>query len=292
MAQKAYFLMPNFDYAPDKLVKVGQIISDLRSPSRAVGGPLQPVPEIETSYKDSWESEKARTISGSVGVWARFLATVLGLGGTVAGNFLKDDSKVFKFQRLEAFFFEPSEEYIRASMELDTVRKFFEQNPKKSAFMITGVKIARGAEVGRKRREDIGWEGSVGFDATHMGVPVSTGPETSFSRRTVDDESFAGSSDFVFAYRLRRIYIRRKTGQIENADYIKGAMFHEGNKKPLEEQQDQKVAALEDVAAEFEVVGFDDEDFGSDNILPGFKSISARDDDEECICVSATSGIV
>jgi hypothetical protein len=226
---------------------------------------------------------RARTLSGSVGIFAQSLAMIFGLGGDIATNFAREDSTVWRFKKLETNFIVPNQKYIEESMAVEEVKKYFEakENKNKSAFMITGVKIARGAEAGYFRAREIGGDGSAGFDGTGAGVPVSAGPTMSLTRRTVDNESFSGSSDFVFAYRLIKIYRNRKTGTVSGKDHVKGALYEHGAQKWKEEKTEGGVTEKGAECQEFEVSGFDKIDFGITNTPPGFEAAAAVEDDEE-----------
>lgn len=58
------------------------------------------------------------------------------------------------------------------------MKQFFESNPRKSAFMVVGLKVAQGAEAALEKRGRIGGNTSIGVDAAGVaGVPVSAGPE-------------------------------------------------------------------------------------------------------------------
>ena len=60
-----YFEMPTFDIPPNTLVKLGQIIHDFSDPTSVVAPPpthpaLKHIPEIYTSGKTNWASEKKK----------------------------------------------------------------------------------------------------------------------------------------------------------------------------------------------------------------------------------------
>jgi hypothetical protein len=293
MAQKAYFPVLNYDYAPDDLIRIGQIIADPKSPDKPIGRPFQPLPDVHSSYKDDWEKEKSRTLTGSVGVWAQFLALILGIGVDVAANFEREEGDGLKFKRLETSFIVPDKKYIEDSTK--DLKDFLRENPRtRSVYMVTGVKIARGAEVVRKRVRGAGGEGNASIDATAMtGVPVSTGPKTSIAWRNVDSESFSGSSDFVFAYRLRKISIEANTGQVtENNDFVRGALYAGS----WEDQDQEDYASSGDgdgdrddltrantASKEFNVF-VDNEDFGYYSPPSGFESVQVIDDEDDRRC--------
>ncbi|KAF2491074.1 hypothetical protein BU16DRAFT_469767 [Lophium mytilinum] len=283
---KAYFEMPNFDYAPGT-IKIGEIIADLKSPGSAIYEPLNPAPPILESYQENWEAEKSRTLGGSLGIWAQFLAMILGISGDISGHFGKDDSDVLKFDKLETAFVKSDwnlAEYVRASILQPTVKQYFEANPKKTPYMITGFKVARGAENLRKKYREVGADASVAINGTMVGIPVSGGPQVGFSNSKFDSVGFAGSSDFIFAYRVRKIKINWKTMDVDSEDYMSGAAYHEGER--TESNLDEDITP-----AEIESAELDEADFGiamdADSIPLDWTMATVRDemDDSDCLVV-------
>jgi hypothetical protein len=98
------------------------------------------------------------------------------------------------------------------------------------------------------------------------------------TRAKEHSESFEGSSDFVFAYRLRVVYLDRKAGNVRSKDYVKGALYDDGPKKAVEHSQ-KPVEGSEGAGEDFEVAGLSFEDFGIDEKVDAFRSVDAEDDD-------------
>ena len=143
--------------------------------------------------------------------------------------------------------------------------------------MITAVKIARGASAKSARSVGRGVEGRVGLDGALLlgGAPVSLGPEVGVSWGRTEGGSFEGSSDFVFAFRLRRIAVQRKGGQVTHAEYVSGAMYGDQGADGVKSGEIPFVAngdACEEVLAL---------EFGEDG---GTAVVEA---DEEVVCVRA-----
>lgn len=288
MSQKAYFLAPSIDFVPDVLIQPGQIISSLKTPHIAIGNPVVPT-KIHSGYLENWEDERRRSISGSVGIFTQFLATFLGIGGDVAGNMEREDSTIWRFRRLDTYFIVPDLTYIEASMAEAGVKRFFEEHPETPSYMITGVKVARGAELVRSRRRGLGADGQVGVDATTAGVPISVGPRASIVRETVEAESFSGSSDFIFAYSLIKIYRHPKTGALSSKEKVKGALYDYGSPLPISQTSFGGDASKDDAThagiQEFGISGFDREDIGVDMTPSAFAEAFVREgekDDEMC----------
>jgi hypothetical protein len=284
MGPKAYFPVGDFDHLPDDSIKLGQIFLDLERPDVALCLPLEPLPETSQSYKDNWEEERSRTFSGSIGIWAQFLALILGLGGNVAANLEREDSNVLRFTKLETTYIKPAlvAEYVAKSMASGAIQDHLKRNPKTTtAFMITGVKVVRGAEVSNRRGRGFGGDGMVG-----VGIPG--GPTASIQRHVVNHQSFTGSSDFVFAYRLRKITLQRKHAQFKSADHVKGAIYHLDERstdvpRDLKKESGDAYTTKEETTKGFDISA-DIEDFGLDFIPSEFQSTPARDEENEQDC--------
>ncbi|KAF5681200.1 transcriptional activator of proteases prtT [Fusarium denticulatum] len=167
-------------------------------------GPPLPIPEdMETNYtfKAPWYIGKGRANSGSLGIWASFLQAV---GVTAESNFDWNNAKDVSHtcERLDTYSIEPTDDYVKESVKAvatEAVKR------RERLFMVTGVKIARGAvgSISSSRRV---WGGArVGFGGESLGVPFDGGPQFNISRDIYDEETYGESSDFVFAYRVRRI---------------------------------------------------------------------------------------
>jgi hypothetical protein len=100
-------------------------------------------------------------------------------------------------------------------------RRSFLSSPK--VYMITGLKIALGVAMGQESKNSVGIH--AGIDASTMGVPVSVGPEASYTRENSQVESFKSPMDFVIGYSVIRIKISRKGEIARMDDYNKGATF-------------------------------------------------------------------
>jgi len=283
--QKAYFEMPNFDYPPGT-IQLGQIIDNPKLPGSIIGQPYMPLPQSHESYKTNWEKEKRLTLNGSMGIWTQFLATVLDIRGNANGSLVLEDSSFLKFQRLETLFFspDPSPEYVKSSMLQPTVKQYFENNLRKTPYMITGVKVARGAEgIKRKVREASG-NAQVKINGRTSSEPASSGPQIGWKRSLMSEETFTASSDFVFAYRLRKIKIIWKTMDIESKDFVRGVVYHEG----LGAAEDRDTEDTSEIAS----ASLEDRDLGiisdTKNIPSDWTITTAEDEEDEEDCMTVT----
>lgn len=102
----------------------------------------------------------------------------------------------------------------------------------------------------------------------------------------IDKESFTGSSDFVYAFRVRRIIVKWKTLELRDKLYVKGAsVLHAEETDQDDAPANSTVKTSIPVEREISSVLLDDEDFGSDEYPPaGFMSLAVKDDEDQEIC--------
>lgn len=227
--KKTYFLCPNWDYHPDGPVQLGNIIISPENPAQALNG-FERQPPTESSMFPAtskigvtWSKEKLR--SGTYGLWTEFLSFISGLGVDASVEHSLSLEQTFSFDSITTTEFSPTPEYLTQSMSAPAVVDYLKKSRfRKHVYMITALKIVHGAKAEAKNERSI--EGQLGatLDGTPSGVPVSGGPGISGKRNDRNITSFEGSSDFVFAYRLRKV-ITHRSGDMSIADYTKGAMF-------------------------------------------------------------------
>lgn len=287
-----YFQMPNFETPPDSLVRLGQIIHDFRDPTSSVAPPPahaspEHVPVIYTNVQSNWQSTKKKLLEGSVGVYTQFLASVLGIGSDVSLLLGRENDDIFKFDQLDTIFINPGLEYVRAAMASAEALHFYQDNPRAPAFMVTGIKIARGAAIKKFRRIRYGVECSAGIDLTTVtGAPVELGPQISFGSVSTTSTTFSGSSDFVFAYRLRKINKTRSQTVLGTKDYIRGAIH---NLDDPDSGAEVYILGMDsDSQSAFRITGFAAEDFGDELLYANYQLVDVEDsndqsqDTEEC----------
>ncbi|KAK2485380.1 hypothetical protein H9L39_03360 [Fusarium oxysporum f. sp. albedinis] len=105
-------------------------------------------------------------------------------------------------ERLDTYSIEPTDDCVK-----DGVKAVASEAVKRRQrlFMVTGVKIARGSVGSFSSLRRVGGGARAGFGGESLGVPFDGGPQFTISRDIYDEETHGESSDFVFAYRVRRI---------------------------------------------------------------------------------------
>ena len=161
---------------------------------------------IFRSTQDRFEFSSSRIHGKSGGVWSSFLRG--GLGADAATR--REDSVMMACDRLETQWFSPTMDFVGECLQHREVKAFTRAKRRKPLYMVTGIKVAQGAQLRMAQRKpssiSAGAELGVGVDVVAAGVPVSVGPSVSVSRTVISGfESASYSTDFVFAYKLRKL---------------------------------------------------------------------------------------
>lgn len=99
---------------------------------------------------------------------------------------------------------------VQAAMQADEVVAQIRRqkhNFRKRLYMVSGVRIARGARLSLKESRSGGAGAGVGFDLTAVGAPgISMSAQADVKGTASQGHSFESASDFVYAYRLVEIH--------------------------------------------------------------------------------------
>lgn len=147
--------------------------------------------------------------------------------------------------------FVPKEDYLQKCIEAEGVRRYLDRSRyRKPVYVITGIKTVYGAKaksfVSRTRGGKLG----VSVDSTLWSggaVPASLEPGVEGHREAKGGTSWEGSSDFVFAFRVRKVHVNKKTQTVgKSYDYNKGALLDDKKEKTREDFPDLVISLEED----------------------------------------------
>ena len=281
--KKTYFLAPNFDYPPSSNVSLGRIWTDPSDPGTCINpdGPL-PFPsnmQVQHGYKTDWRNKISGEHKGLIGVWARFLQ-IVGLDAEAHVTWRSSKGATYDFKKLDTDFIDPTLEYYKSSVVVPSVAgHIIDTKFTKPIYMITGVRIARGAEVEQAHSKEAETHLKIGVDGTTAGSPVTAGPELNISSSAAESTSSKGSSDFVYAYRLREIYYSK--GRLRHREHNKGATLQGLGGSSTEEGKEDSL-----VIPPLEISGYAGEDFSGDGSGVSRESAIDEDNGEECDIVT------
>jgi hypothetical protein len=154
------------------------------------------------------------------------------------------------------------------------VKRFLEKSRyRKPVYIITGLKAVRGTRAKTLSTRSAGTGFKAEADGLLLSGPVSVGPTVSGDRTGSQSMAWESGSDVVFAFRVRKVLVKKKTGGVKSdEDYIKGAMLGKEDESGTGE-------------LEFEVVVYDDE---VDVIGEGLGYEELLDEEELVRCVKPT----
>lgn len=271
---KTYFLAPTRDAPPNGRIALGNIIADISEPENSINEcnpPILPSNAIYTSIATNWRSEKSRSRDRKGSVWAGFLQ-VLGVGGEL--NITRNNSQTdaYEFDKLTTTYFVPTTKYLEQAINDKDVKSWLKYNKNEPLHMITGVKIASGARFLTEIAKERGFRFQLGMNASISGIPINFGPEMDISKKQTEKESADATSDFVFAFRVKEIRYKVKTG-LTHKDFVKGAMYSIGDRFAYEEDEDVEWGNFE----------FADDDPQEDDLDRGFEGLGSCEEDGDAV---------
>jgi len=210
-----------------------------------------PVWEIYPDHKGGFEATRSELKSGELGFWAKFVG-IEGIGGEASLSVKRSETDTYKFSSVDTEFFYPSPSYISQCMALADVEEYMKLwKYKKPVYLVTGLKIAKGASVRlesdneAKGKTELGLNNPVG-SATQAGLRA----ERNVENKPVS--AFTESSDIVVGIQCLKVYY--KIGwfggekRLEEEVYTDGATFlgDEAKKKPEVQFEELVVVGPED----------------------------------------------
>ncbi|KAJ3498369.1 hypothetical protein NLG97_g1174 [Lecanicillium saksenae] len=234
---KTYFLCPTSDFIyppPTGPLRLGSIIRSTSAPqvplnlASAVPVANPNLPHVETDWR---KTVSAKTGLG-FGVYAQFLqlaAGVSGVGPEVDMEWSRHTTNVFAFDTMTTLSFEPTPEYVEEAVKAPTVQAWLREpkqrfSPYAILFLVTGMKLVSGARIKYSSAGSSALMANLSVDVAPLGF--SAGPKGRWSSTSDDETEFNRESEFVFAFRVKRLRIGRT---IKTEDYTKGAFLANGD---------------------------------------------------------------
>ncbi|KAI0192817.1 hypothetical protein F4808DRAFT_362745 [Astrocystis sublimbata] len=225
----SFILAPTWDLpaSPSSPVQLGNVFTSLKTMERPLCRGPKINSEIFTSSKTQFmfSTEKSRT--GGFGVFGRLLSMILGIGVDATASWESEDSLRFSFDALETKQFYPDHDYLQACVDTDSVQRYLAKSRyRKPIYIVTGLKIASGAKAESPQARIISGGLSPEVDATTWGgVPMRGGVEVGGASGDRGNVTWETDSSFLFAFRVRRVMVGKRTGQLREDDYAKGTLM-------------------------------------------------------------------
>lgn len=253
-----YFLTPPRPCTPGGPIRLGAIIPSPTEPDEPLYLPPLPAETNTSQYiEHNWSGSDIKSSSTHFGIWTSFLQVVLGLSADVSIASSKALHRTWAVDRMTTQTFVPSRAFLEQAVQNEDVKAYITDNfLREQIYVITGVMIASSSTISRTRLRERGIYVKTGVDATALGFPVSGGPEVGRTWAASTTESTHRPEDFVFAYRIREIKVRRKDGSVKSHRlYDKGALFDTHVERMEEDMGEVELEGLGDEMDEGEVEG-------------------------------------
>ncbi|KAH6866840.1 hypothetical protein BKA58DRAFT_460717 [Alternaria rosae] len=242
-----YFLTPPRPSPPDGPIRLGAIIPSPSQPDEPLHLPSLPSQtDTSTFTEHNWSGTFSKSTSTTFGIWTSFLECVLGIGADISISNDKSTQQTWKVEKMTTQTFRPSRSFLEDVVRHEDVRDYITQHRfREKIYIITGVMIASSTTLSRERLQEKGVYVHAGVDATAWsGVPISVGPEGNWKRKSETSEQSTRAEDFVFAYRIREVKVRRKGGVKSDRLFDKGALFDTQVRRKVEDKGEVMVDGL------------------------------------------------
>ncbi|UKZ72809.1 hypothetical protein TrVFT333_000446 [Trichoderma virens FT-333] len=207
---KTWILTRSQTYEPGKSLRLGQVLLDPRQPADALfskSSSFLPIPEEYT--RDLGERKNVTItveskLNASFTAWGKLNGAPVTAEGHAETN--HGTTKKWILQKLESETFLPELEYVKEILKRGDVPAAIKWwKLQRRIFLVTGVRIARGASVSETGSHKTSASIKTGVDESSQGVPVQASLGAALGQETEQTEKAEESSDFVFAYRLHEI---------------------------------------------------------------------------------------
>jgi hypothetical protein len=203
---KTYILSPTFSLGHQAL-KLGDILTnplgpDLDPINHRARLPIDPLDLHEPTIQGGFSSTRKDLLSGRFTLWATVLAT-LGIPADIDIElfFERNSRDVIRADTLETQTFVVTREYVTKVLEQPSVAAYLKNAGYKPVYIVSGVKIAKGAAVNMTRSIDV--DAEIGMSLENIAVDV--GSAARFIRTRTEGVKSTFETPFVLAFRVHRI---------------------------------------------------------------------------------------
>uniref|UniRef100_A0A8H7KCQ1 Uncharacterized protein n=1 Tax=Bionectria ochroleuca TaxID=29856 RepID=A0A8H7KCQ1_BIOOC len=228
-SQVAYFFYaPTWDFPPEGPIKLGNVLTSVEKPEQPLSTTPSPTEdEVFSSEKKDVEHSIEKLREGKSSLFTKFLKFI-GVGVDVTVSWEHSEKELYSFQKIETKQFVPTDEYIQRCIETPAVRQFLERSRyRKPVYVITGLKTVYGASAKSTVSRSRDKKASIGVDGTVLsGGSPAPGAKAAKENKTEKNTSWEGSSSFVFAFRVSKVRVSKKTQGVKDHEfYTEGAEF-------------------------------------------------------------------
>lgn len=234
----SYFLMRNQDYEfkPEKLngwLNLGSILTNPSEPESLLEDywivPPRDYMDVKLATQENVRINYEERQSYKDGVFTKFLESLhfpLGFNAAHAHEDVK--TNFVALEKLETYFITPTKAYLDKVLKTSAVQTYIrEKSFHSSPYIVTGLRVARrgsGMDT-QDQTKKLGLDASVDTAAIFgaQGL-VNIGPSIGHEKKVQWAKKYAGSSDYIYAYRVAKIYFSFWRNDAK-ARGIKGELF-------------------------------------------------------------------
>ncbi len=236
--EKTFFIIPSTIYQPGDLIQLGQVIKNPIRPFERLASPLELRGKLapRKATTNEFVATSKQTHAVSVGLVAHVLDAIK---GELSAHRSSEEILTWDGAALETHFFEPAEDdtFITQLQENKAVRQWLRKVrfPGKSAYVITGLKIARNPRAIKcEVFDEVAVKAQVAATVDPQGL-VKAGAEASAKRSATASVQGKPEDSYVFAYQLREIKVSPVTGKASIGGMKKGGdLYGLGDSDPDE----------------------------------------------------------
>ncbi|KFY06828.1 hypothetical protein V492_07705 [Pseudogymnoascus sp. VKM F-4246] len=207
--KRTWILVKSSEYRPGGALSLGQILTKPFEP----GLPLLPdglhltETTIERSHQASVELTTSTSVASAFNIWAKVV--LLPIKPERKANQSQSEDVSWHFERLDTEIMVPRLLDVQAAISKEEVVAQINRNKfdfRKRMYMVTGIRIARGAKLSQQTFKATGGDVKVDVDLTVSGmVPVRVGAGKNWGSTNSAGYSFGEATDFIYAYRVCEI---------------------------------------------------------------------------------------
>lgn len=277
-----YHLAPNFTTKPppDGPYTLGTVVQDLeRFWPVTESGDRVPITKEYSDVKEDITATVSTSLGGEISVLAKVLDRSVGGDASLKGK--KSDDDVYHIQKLETVNFFPNRKYLSACIELLDVKDYLEgTNYTEPVYLITGLKVVRGATIEMTRGREVDGSAKIGATVPGGAVDVNVGANVAIESASAMSTTFNKPADFVLGIQVLKLYHSAfpfwKERSLKSRLVSEGAML-------VDDDDDAQASEEED---KFLIAGLDDED------LHGMERMPAAEADDTSVTWIVPQGTV
>ncbi|SCO46648.1 uncharacterized protein FFMR_08655 [Fusarium fujikuroi] len=230
-----YFLAPNKTTAPppEGPIELGSILRNITE-FDPLNRKAQKIPQewlLPVDKKGSVEISLHDLHASNFSLKAKALG-LFGLGTGASTERTKTSNNKISCECLETLAFNPTESYIKNSIEDANVNSFMRGSRfKLPVYMVTGLKVVRGAAAITSTSRRVTMEHDTSL--LPSGAPAAVGVKAGHTSEITHGVKWDRSTDFILAFRVKKVWLGHRDG-FKHQPHRKKAVMQDGSSSDSE----------------------------------------------------------